>query len=455
MAVEAMEFCRFGTLMLRLVRHILRGCAPNRVRALPLVPSLLDLLQCGFGASACLSELFLDNDMVEHVPDDTIRLFINLIRFKGRRAKYIRFLEVLCTCRGKAMPNNQERVSRMLLDGAPELLLRCELVSGGHGGGLSERILVSGDAHFFPRLQHGDRMELCDWLDTTHPRTKDYFRAQIALFASLVSGRNVQTSPSLQALLPYPLVACAASSARLRRHHLDVATAFVTLARTTWVDNDIYAPPLEASPLEASPLEASPLEASQLEAVVLDADAPLTSPTAQSVDAGERRMARRLQVCEPHRKMVFVKTVRVWSRVPEIAADRMLSSRYNLSRAAAPDWEQFDHLKLFAIQWIQQHEVQNATKIRANAMTLELAKLIHDLILGGFYKSSELAAILPPLIGLLDGRGDVVGKDSDGSSAEDPSARYEKEATIHCDTVLLMEVSVARLYNYNSSALSM
>ena len=35
--------------------------------------------------------------MVERVPDKTIKMFVELIRSKGRQERYLRFLEVLCT----------------------------------------------------------------------------------------------------------------------------------------------------------------------------------------------------------------------------------------------------------------------------------------------------------------------------------------------------------------------
>ena len=213
-------------------------------------------------------------------------------------------------------------------------MLRCQLV---HGTRSERKIVVSGDACFFPMLQGGTQMELCQWLDDAQPQTRDYFVQQIRLFASLVRGRNVRTTPPMQALLPYPLIATAISDARLRRHHLDVATTFVMLARTAWVDNDVYA--------NVAP------------------SVPDVSGTFANASGGRLAAVR-----EPHRKMVYVKTVRVWSRVLQISQDRMLSSRYNLSNASAPDWEQFDQLKQVALDWIAQHPVQNATQIGANTM---------------------------------------------------------------------------------------
>ena len=374
-----LEHQRLGKLAMRLVRHILRGQSTNKLATIPLVPELLGQLTVGWGASECLTELFTDNEMVDRVPDETIMMFVDLIRTKGRLAKYIRFLEVLCASRGKAVRVNQWRVARMLLEESPDLLLQLHLQYDG-------KIIISGDAQNFPKLaEAGGELELCQWLDTTEKETAEYFQALSSLYASLVRGRNLRTSPTLQRLLPYQLVCRVIVDKSLHRNHLDVSRQYVAVARDLWVNNDVYAPPADKK--------------------------------------------------EEHTTMVYVKTVRVWRKVPNIAAERVLSSRYNLSKSASPNWTQYNELKDFAIAFVSAHQKgQNAKNKEENAMILELVRLVHALILTGFYKSSELVEIIGPLLNLLDGRQDVTGREGDSSMA-----RYEKETTVTVNTVVIME----------------
>ena len=74
-------------LAMRLVRHILRGQSENKNATVSLVPKLLNLLPCGIGSSDVLTELFTDNDMVDQVPDETIAMFVALIRDKKRHER--------------------------------------------------------------------------------------------------------------------------------------------------------------------------------------------------------------------------------------------------------------------------------------------------------------------------------------------------------------------------------
>jgi hypothetical protein len=160
---------RLGKLSMALVRHTLRGQSHVKLDALPHVPALLGLLVLGWGASDCLMEMFTDNEMVDRVPDGTISMFVDLLRTRGRDARYVRFLEVLCTCRGKAVRVNQWRIASMLLEGAPRMLLRLSLQPDG-------RVMVAGDVEYFPKLaEHGGQLELGCWLGSTAPQLVEYF----------------------------------------------------------------------------------------------------------------------------------------------------------------------------------------------------------------------------------------------------------------------------------------
>ena len=279
------------------------------------------------------------------------------------------------------MRPNQWRVARVLLEENPELLIKLELANG--------KIMVSGDKRYFPKLA-GGTLEISKWLESTEEDTANYFTALLSLYASLVEGRNLRVSPTLQRLLPYDLVLAVVTNKHLNDHHLDVSRQFTRIACDLYVANDLYD--------------------------VTKTPAP---------------------IYEEHVPMVMVKTIRKWVNVPDLAAKKMLNSRYNLEDP--PDWARFNDLKEFAIKFLGSYSRQVGTKIKENKMVLELLKLVRSLLLMGFYKAAELDGVVTPLLKLLDGREDVTGLD--GLHADkNPRARYLKKATIKCNTLLIMDV---------------
>lgn len=385
-------------LAMRLVRHILREQNENKILALPLVPTLLNLLPCGIGSSDCLTELFTNNEKVDRVPDSTIMMFLELIRTKMRHQRYIRFLETLCSSQGKAVRPNQWRIARMLLEEAPELLIQIELESDGKG---QKKIMVSGDARYFPKLASGS-LELAEWLLVTEPETGAYFAACCSLYASLVRGRNLRVTPTMQRLLPYDLVLAIVHDPRLNETALDVCRQFVTIARDLYVSNDLYGPRDAASGVA--------------------------------------------HIAEAHPKMVIVKSVRKWAEVADLSDAKQLSSRFNLDRRSkepgstvvVPDWTRFDGLKRYILSFLSNFTKQNAMQIKENLMVLELTRLLHDLLYTGFYRSREVPDIVQPMLQLLDGREDVVGLDGATGDA-DTRARFRKATTRRYNTVIIMK----------------
>ena len=377
-----LEHENMGKLAMRLVRHILRGQSANKLAALPHVPSLLELLATGWGASECLTELFTDNDMVDRVPDATIAMFVDLIRQKGRLSRYVKFLEVLCACRGKAVRVNQWRVSRMLLEEAPELLLTIRLEA--------DHILISGHGDYFPKLQEaGGQLDLVKWLEKTEQSTADYFEALTSLYAALVRGRNLRTSPTLQKLLPYKLVCRIITDATLQRRHLDVSRQYVTIARDLWVNNNIYAPPYIHPSRDQGDSSDDGLcqDRPRVEACACDCreSRPLLPLQSRSGVGARLGPIQRVEaLCD-----------RVHCKAPVSDGDAYLGELYDL-RARPAD---------------------------------------ADLVLTGFYRASELKEIIGPLLSLPDGRRDITGREGD-----EPAARYEKEASkITVNTVVIME----------------
>ena len=397
---EAMTLRSLGVLAMRLARHLLREQDENKSSALPLVESLLQLLPCDIGVSDVLAELFTNNAMVERVPDATIALFIELIRSKGRRPMFVRFLEVLLTCGEKPVRKNQWRVAEMLLGRAKDLLLTVEIDEA------SGRVLVCGDPTYFPHLEVGTaaasspreapggqrRVDLLEWLDSTEAETVGYFAALSSLFASCVRGRNLVVTPQLQQLLPFEVLLAVITNKQLAARHLDVPRAFVRIVHDLYVNNDLY--------------------------------------------AGDGRP------CEKHPPMVVLKTVRRWGELERHAQKRMLTTRHQLEqRPGAPLWSRFDGLKRYALSYLMGFTAGDAHRIAQNKMVLELVRVVHTLIGCGFYRAVELESMIEPVLRLLDGRRDVVGLDVDPGDGldKDRRARYARRATIAYDTVVIME----------------
>ena len=324
-------------------------------------------------------------------------MFITLIREKKRHERYVRFLEVLCTCRGKAVRPNQWRVAKMLLEDASDLLLKLELRPAANptlhgdnevnspGGAVREvqggpRIFVSGSAKYFPKLRGGS-MELADWLATTDPDTKDYFAALSSLYASLVRGRNLRVTPTLQRLLPYELILAIITDARLNHEALDVSRQFVRIATDLWVSNDIWGPPPSGDEDRGGGGGGAP----------------------QSMSASSPRLPplQPWRIVEAHPTMVVIKNVRKWADVPDIARMRILASRYNLPESKAPDWSRFDELKRYVLRFLRMREQQNAMHISQNRMVLELAKCVHALVMTGFYRATGEYPRIPTRVARL------------------------------------------------------
>ena len=362
---------RLAMLCQRLARHTLRGHAQNKKYGMRFVPELQTLLGKGIQAADTLREVFTDNaEVLDMVTDDMIRMFVRLIRTTGRQARFVEFLRVLCMNNGKAIRKNQWRVCRFFINEAPELHVKLSIQNAGTD---QQRVVVSGDAQYFPAFVGSSELEVCRWLDTTSPETAAYFERCVALYEVLVQGRNLKNTPVMQALLPYSVITELVTNTNLHEKHLLVSAQFATVARALYVDT------------------------------------------------------------EPHQTMCRVRSIRVWDNIHTAAMSGKLSSR--LVTTLKIDWSMFDELKSFIAEYLRSFAVgQWATHLAENCMSLELIKLLYHLIECGFYRSDEVARLLPVLLDSLDGRRDIVG-----GMHDDDSARYKQVKTIRMDTVVIME----------------
>ena len=217
----------------RLAWQILREHPLTKKYAVRFVPSLQLLLGKGSRAADTLREVFANNaEVLDMVTDDMIKMFIRLIRTSGRVARFVEFLSVLCSNKGKAVRNNQWRVCQMFILEAPELHVHLHHSPDG------EKVMVRADAQYFPTFVGHDELELGVWLDTTTAQTGEYFKRCIELYHVLVAGRNVKNTQPLQDLLPYEVVLAIICDEKLHARHLGTCTQFVNVANSLYVDNE-------------------------------------------------------------------------------------------------------------------------------------------------------------------------------------------------------------------------
>ncbi|KAL1529829.1 hypothetical protein AB1Y20_000761 [Prymnesium parvum] len=338
-----------GCLAMRLARHIIRDSSSNKEHALKYVDQLQSMMGYNMKVADVVTEIFADNESVDLVRESSIHLFVNLIRTAGRKPQYVDFLNVLCKCNGRAVRTNQTRVAKALVGQAPELLLKLRVVDGV--------VKVSGDPEYFgaltagqkrPSLQGQTEMPIGEWLQSAPSDDVKYFEHCIALFSSMVEGRNLVTTQLIKQQMPYDMV-------------LKVVT-----------DSSIY-----------------------------------NDPKFVSVCAGFVGLIRRLYIDnEPHELMARLKTVRIWKNVQTAAESMQLSTR--LTMKVDTDFDQFDELEHFCISHISKFVVQDARKVGQNQMVIELLKVLFDLISYGFVTSNELIPMMPVFLALLDGRDDTV-----------------------------------------------
>ena len=357
---------RLAKLCQRLMRHILRRnpttCAyaaskkRNNGQSTFVVP-LQNQMSHGILAAETLREIYLDNaDLLEKVTDDDIKGVLELIQSnepgRGRKARYIEYLMVLCECEGKAVRPNQWRIANLLLSADNrKLLLDLSLKDG--------IVYVNGDERFFPtfRGRSGTPIELAAWYTapvpegtsaTDHADVRLYFEKTVHLYRLLVTGRNQKNTRLLQSTLSYALVEAVITNdelhrakpagddlaPRLRHPLMKLSTAFVAIARSLYVDSYTFTD----------------------DEVV------------------------------PHEVMTRVKLMRVWKNVEKVYASGKLSSR--LTTVLPIEWNRFNGLQVAMYEFLRTHAAsQVATRIELNHCLLEVLKLLSDMISYGFVLS--------------------------------------------------------------------
>lgn len=121
-------------------------------------------------------ELFRDNRrLLDSLTDDQIFFFILFLQEKGRDPSFIKFLSVLCSCQGVALPKNQNFILQKLVEERPDLL----------------RPMMMDDQQVFVQSSEGEKwMPLDKYVSSVDQMKLQYFVLSIELFSNLCLGGN-------------------------------------------------------------------------------------------------------------------------------------------------------------------------------------------------------------------------------------------------------------------------
>ena len=362
---------RTATLCQRLMRLCLRQnpntCSYAAERPKVFVGPLRDQMGYGILAAETLREIYVDNTtLLEKITPSDIKEILDLIRSqepgKGRKARYIEFLMVLCECDGKAVRVNQWKIADQLFTPENEQLF-LKLHSDPNDG-----VVVSGNPTFFPtfRADNGStipKLPLSVWLDAkpkegstpeqmaSHREVRNYFENTINLFKMLVLGRNRRNTQHIRQLLPYSLVEAVITSKdlhraveerddnglRIRHPRMKLCAAFAGIVRCLYVDSYVAVP-------------------------------------------------GQVEIGEPHEMLARVKMMRIWDNVERIEESGKLASR--VTTRVQIDFDYFKGLQIAMYNFLRENAAsQIATRVEMNVLIEQLLHLLYDMIRFGFVLS--------------------------------------------------------------------
>jgi hypothetical protein len=103
------------------------------------------------GASPCLEKLLTNNQglLETAVGEETVRVFVELIKDKGPEAIFLQFMSALCSCKGKQIVSNQEHMLRVLYSfcATNDNIAKAKADDGGDGDGGVANIVYGDCAH--------------------------------------------------------------------------------------------------------------------------------------------------------------------------------------------------------------------------------------------------------------------------------------------------------------------
>lgn len=90
----------------RLLRAIIRDNRENAIYASRYMHLFIYQLGYELRAEDTLTELMVDNiEMLEALDQDTVMVFIDLVRRRGRKPQFLAFLTACCSCNGDGVPS--------------------------------------------------------------------------------------------------------------------------------------------------------------------------------------------------------------------------------------------------------------------------------------------------------------------------------------------------------------
>lgn len=134
---------------------------------------------------------------------------------------------------------------------------------------------------------------------------------------------------------------------------------------------------------------------------------------------------------EPHELMARLNSIRIWKNIETAAESMRLSTRLTMGKGI--DFERFEELEDFTMSHVRNFVQQDAREIGKNLLVIQLLRLLMAMIQMGFVTTFELVPMLPVLLGILDGREDVVGENAEAEE------RYQIKRNKKVDTLVLME----------------
>ena len=130
----------------------------------------------------------------------------------------------------------------------------------------------------------------------------------------------------------------------------------------------------------------------------------------------------------PHERLAYLQSVRVWGGITPQPTEGLTSMH---TAGLQIDWTQFSDVKRYIMFRIRHIRAQVASQLLENRMTLEMVQTLYRLVEAGFYELQELEELRVPLLQMLDGRGDSLGRNG---IKDEPQDRFQILKTSDCTT---------------------
>eukprot|EP00753_Platysulcus_tardus_P010959 PLAT3172.1.p1 GENE.PLAT3172.1~~PLAT3172.1.p1 ORF type:complete len:3198 (-),score=1828.26 PLAT3172.1:113-9706(-) len=443
---------RICQLCYRLLKHAFRNYPKNELYVARWIPAFIRQVvavgdETDMKAEETLTALLTNNRKLldETISPETISMFLGLVRTHGKDDRYLRFIQALCSCRGSAIPSNQDAVVDLLFrEENSGLLLKVRVADK------AEAARLAAEAAKTPSAVAAIEAEVA----AAQRRRR---RAAGALVAASVYGSTLAASSSPErgdgddsATAASPAVPSGAAAAAASGS--SSASALRPLGAGRARSGSVVGSPPEAqsqlviaiadyedgawTPLESFFAFAPPrlqayvrslldllsemclernYRAIQLIERLMTFDTVYRGMTSVSLPAAIRHSFTRLALHlyldrEPQEVKPMPNFTRVLTDLASEEADLRMPTGMGEEGMAA--------LKLFIVSYLEStggH--QHAWQPEQNLLTFAVLQLCYYLIQVGHYTVlADIRALVKPLVMLLEGTGDMAGNDSAGGT---------------------------------------